>query len=431
MGLQFILRKIIMPVVLSVPILFWGCVATLNHAHMLRLLGNNFILLSLLGFLELVILLVGWELIFPKLIQKIDGHVTTFGRKAVRQGNVRRAMLAVRIECGLRRFSQLLSMGWSYCYFGSDCEVCKSLTFWSLNKGIKRISRLLFSVPMFLSIVSTCLMLRSNDPSFAQRVDRVWLSFKESILLNSPVGNMLLWLPTMLAIMPAVSVLIYIYLHSQKREVRRIIDGEMRSRRKEVVLLFRDLLRWFDRNIVDICKNFDYVINNHSTYLRGQLDYVKNDCGSGYNGCNDLPSGSDGYMFAELNSLSEMSDIVSRLSSDELEGLTRAFAWRDEAVWNLYVDGFIRISAAESIESLFFTESAMKKRLENLKQFLRRLSNDARERHLAKIQESVVADIYSSLRLVYLIERSRSGLRRYLYATPAERLMQTVVNREK
>ena len=210
-----------------------------------------------------------------------------------------------------------------------------------------------------------------------------------------------------------------------------MIDGEMCSRRKEVVLLFRKLLLWFDRNIADICVNFDYVINNYSIYLRDQLDCAKNDCDSGYNGCYELPDGPDGYMFAELNGLSEMSGIVSRLSSDELEGFTRAFAWRDEAVWNLYVKEFSRISAAERVESLFFTKSAMKKRIANSKGFLRRVSNGARERYLVKIEESLAEDIYSGLRLVYLIERSRSGLRRYLYATPTERLMQKVVNREK
>ena len=235
----------------------------------------------------------------------------------------------------------------------------------------------------------------------------------------------------MFAIMPAVSVLIYVYLHSQKREVRRIIDGEMLSRRKEVVLLFRKLLLLFDRNIYDICVNFDYVINNYSIYVRDQLDCAKNDCGSGCNDCYELPGRSGGYMFAELNSLSEMSDIVSRLSSDELEGFTRAFAWRDEAVWNLYVEGFLWLSPVGSVEARFFTKSAMKKRIANSREFLRRVSNRALERYLVNIEESLVADIYSGLRLVYLIERSRSGLRRYLYATPAERLMQKVVNRDK
>lgn len=431
MRLQLVLRKFLMPVVLSVPLLFWGPVAKLTHDHIVRLLGNNFFLLSLLAFLELVILLIGWEFSFPKLIQKIDGYVTAFGRKSVRQGNARRAVLAIRVEYGLYKFSQLLSPGWSFRYFRSDCDVCKGLTFWSLNKGIKRVSRLLFSVPAFLSIVSTCLMMRSSDPGFAQRIDGVWSYFKEGIWLNGPLNNALLWLPTMLAMMPAVSVLIYIYLHSQKRDVRRIIDAEMRSRRKEVVLLFRELLLWFDRNIYDICVNFDYVINNYSPYVRDQLDCAKNDCGSGHTGCSELLDDSDGYVFAELNSLSEMSGIVSRLSSDELEGFTRAFAWRDEAVWNLYVDGFLRLSNTGSIESLCFTKSAMKKRIADLKECLRGISNEARERRLVKIEEDLVVDIYSGLRLVYLIERSRSGLRRYLYATPAERLMQKVVNREQ
>ena len=402
----------------------------MNHAHMVRLLGNNFFLLAFLGFLELVILLIGWELSFPKLIQIIDGHVKESGRKAVRQGDARRAMLTIRIERGLYRFSRLLTLGWSFRYFESHCDVCKGLTCWSLNEGIKRVCRLLFSVPAFLSIVSTCLMLWSNDPDFAGRIDGVWSSFKDSLWRNGP-DNVLLWLPTMFAIMPAVSVLIYVYLHSQKREVRRIIDGEMLSRRKEVVLLFRKLLLLFDRNIADICVNFDYVINNYSSYVGDQLDCTKNDCGSGYNGCYELPGGSDGYMFAELNSLSEISGIVSRLSSDELEGFTRAFAWRDEAVWNLYVEGFLELSAVGRAESLFFTKSAMKTRIANSKEFLRRVSNGARDRYLVKVEESLVADIYHGLRLVYLIERSRSGLRRYLYATPAERLMQKVVNREK
>ena len=430
MQLQLILRKFLMPVVLSVPILFWGPVATMNHAHMVRLSGNNYFLLAFLGFLELVILLIGWELSFPKLIQKIDGYVTESGHKAVRQGDAHRAMLAIRIERGLYSFSRLLTLGWSFRYFKSDCDVCKGLTCWSLNEGIKRIRRLLFSVPAFLSIVSTCLTLRSNDPDFAGRVDGVWSSFKENLWWNSS-DNALLWLPTMLAIMPAVSVLIYVYLHSQKREVRRIIDRDMLSRRKEVVLLFRKLLLLFDRNISDICVNFDYVIKNYSIYVRDQLDCVKNDCVSGYNGCYELSVGADGYTFAELNSLSEISGIVSRLSSDELEGFTRAFAWRDEAVWNLYVEGFLWLSSVGKVKSLFFTKSAMKKRIANSKEFLQRLSNGVRERYLVKIEESLVADIYFGLRLVYLIERSRSGLRRYLYATPAERLMQKVVSREK
>ena len=170
----------------------------MNHVHMVRLLGNNFFLLSLMGFLELVILLIGWELSFPKLIQKFDGYVTASGYKAVRQGDARKAMLAIRIECALYRIERLITFGWSFRYYNSHCDVCKGLTCWSLSEGIKRVCRILFSVPALLSIVSTCLTLWSNHPDFAELIGGVWSLFKGSLRLNSPVDNALLWLPTCL-----------------------------------------------------------------------------------------------------------------------------------------------------------------------------------------------------------------------------------------
>ena len=139
----------------------------------------------------------------------------------------------------------------------------------------------------------------------------------------------------------------------------------------------------------------------------------------------------DGYSFVEFDDLCELSNIVCKLRGEELEWFTRVFAWRNEATWYLYLFEFGNFTSVKSLESALFTKSAMQNWIANSIGSMQKLNAKQAERIRVDAEERLVSSIYFGLRLLYVIDRSRTALRRSLYSTPSARLMQKVVSREK
>ena len=290
---------------------------------------------------------------------------------------------------------------------------------------------MLLSVPLLLSIMVSCITVWSNNSGFAGRIDGLWHFVEVDLWASRKFENMLSWGPGILAIMPIVSIMLYLYFHTQNKEVKKMVDLSLRPHREKVVLLYKELLLWFDRNILDLCKNFDYVVSNYSEFVRETLACVTADSGTGCEwGCS-VADAVDGYSFVEFDDLCELSNIVCKLRGEELEWFTRVFSWRNEATWYLYLFEFDDFTSVESLESALFTKSGMQNWVANSIGSMRKLNAKQAERFRIKIEERLVSKIYFGLRLLYVIDRSRTALRRSLYSTPSVRLMQKVVSREK
>lgn len=431
MRLQFILRKIIMPVVFSIPLFFCGSSAVFVRDFNVKYCGNDIFALTLLACAELIVILAAWEFLFLKLSVRVSILFDKIARRSIRRHNARGAMIAIRLDFGLGRAERLLGQGWSYRGLRFNRDLWSGLRCWSVKNGFARVVRMLLSVPLLLSIMVSCITVWSNNSGFAGRIDGLWHFVEVDLWVSRKFENMLSWGPGILAIMPIVSILLYLYFHTQNKEVKKMVDLSLRPHREKVVLLYKELLLWFDRNILDLCKNFDYVVSNYSEFVRETLACVTADSGTGCEwGCS-VADAVDGYSFVEFDDLCELSNIVCKLRGEELEWFTRVFSWRNEATWYLYLFEFDDFTSVESLESALFTKSGMQNWIANPIGSMRKLNAKQAERFRIKIEERLVSKIYFGLRLLYVIDRSRTALRRSLYSTPSVRLMQKVVSREK
>lgn len=393
--------------------------------------GNDIFALTLLACAELIVILAAWEFLFLKLSVRVSTLFDKIARRSIRRHNARGAMIAIRLDFGLGGAERLLGQGWSYRGLRFNRDLWSGLRCWSVKNGFARVVRMLLSVPLLLSIMVSCITVWSNNSGFAGRIDGLWHFVEVDLWASRKFENMLSWGPGILAIMPIVSILLYLYFHTQNKEVKKMVDLSLRPHREKVVLLYKELLLWFDRNILDLCKNFDYVVSNYSEFVRETLACVTADSGTGCEwGCS-VADAVDGYSFVEFDDLCELSNIVCKLRGEELEWFTRVFSWRNEATWYLYLFEFDDFTSVESLESALFTKSGMQNWVANSIGSMRKLNAKQAERFRIKIEERLVSKIYFGLRLLYVIDRSRTALRRSLYSTPSVRLMQKVVSREK
>lgn len=393
--------------------------------------GNDIFTLTLLACAELIVILAAWEFLFLQLSLRVSMLFGKIARRSIRQHNARAAMLAIRLDFGLGRAERLLGQGWSYRGLRSNRDLWWGLRCWSAKNGFARVVRMLFSVPLLLSIMASCITVWSNDLEFAGRIDGLLHFVEVDLWVSGKFENVLSWVPGILAVMPILSILLYLYFHTQNKEVKKMVDLSLRPHREKVVLLYKELLLWFDRNIYDLCKNYDYVVSNYSMFVREKMECVTVDSGTGGEwGCRVVDA-VDGYSFVEFDDLCELSNIVCKLRGEELEWFTRVFSWRNEATWYLYLFEFDNFTSVESLESALCTKSAMRKWIANLIGSIQNLNAKQAERFRVETEERLVSKIYFGLRLLYVIDRSRTALRRSLYSTPSARLMQKVVTREK
>ena len=435
MWLEVAARRIIMPLSFSMILFFWGPLSVVVRDFNLRRSEGSFFALVAVCCVQLYLILAVWEMAVFHSFVELQCRIDDFGRDAVRKRNVSLAIFSVRLKRTLFRVQKILRQGWIVRGEDRANSVWRSLHSWSVRRFFSGLIKVMFSAPVWLSVVCACVMLKSTDPRVGQLYEGILYFMRGSVRVGDVVQGVLSRVPAIVALMPLLSLPAFLYFYSQKRNVRRAISHNKAAHVDEVALLFERLLLWFDRNLYHLCLNFDYMVRVQRSLVDFQLKHIFPERLSQlqadrlFMGVDEL----DRYMFVELDDAQELSGIVDELLDDRLKRHTRFFSAASDDVWELYSNDLHKLKAVEGVEEVFLCKGAVKSLVGDRisREQRRKLGVDRVSEVRDALEDSLSWEIYSGLETLYRIMKASRALRRYLYSSGTETLILKVLSRDK
>lgn len=440
MRMKVIARKFIMPILFSITLHLWAPGLEIFRDSSARSPGVSLFLLIVVRCIGLLGVLFVWEMLIKQVCVNCSIRIRRWGRRAISKGSAYDALVAIRLDYCLGQLTFLLCQGWGYFDRASNDRVWRGLSSWSVRAGLARVVRMLFSVPVCLSIMSAYFALRACEFPVLQYCGEIIDPIKGSISLGQLLNVVSVKVPAVLALFPIFSIVFYLYFYSHKRDVRRLVEKEGIIYRKEVVLSYEKLLFWYERNAYDICLNYEYIVRVRSSLVESSIrrlfPNLQSSDGVGFlseEEFNDYIFEEElrGYNFLEIADLQELCDLVQKLSADELDRFTRAFSVYDEDIWDLYYRGFRRLRNVETVERSLFTKNGVRSWIEKWEPYLWAVDRDVVGRRKELLESSLASGIYEGLELLFSIDRAMTSLRRYLYSSRTETLILKVLSRDK
>ena len=342
------------------------------------------------------------------------------------------ALFAVRVNYYLLKGFRFLRLSWvTYGSVGTS-SVWIGLSKQPLFGIITSTFRILFSKSVCFAFLFACLSLEVLQPDLSYYLPKVQELLQKASRTTVDVGAILSSLPALVALVTLVPIIFFFYFYSQKREVRKIIDKENSQCFHEVVLLYEKLFVWIVKHIYALSVNFDYVISMQDVIV----DLVLEKEIPNYTALNRLhyyrSSGVKNYDFIEMQSSTDLRDIITELYSERLQKFARMFAVRQYDVWQLYhCFEFYNEDTIERINRVFYTQSGMIRKIENRRTHHYDSTEDSIQQHKKQEFALLAESIYDSLQLLYTLRRASISLRRYLYSSRAERLVLKALNKGK
>lgn len=431
MKISKIFKYISLLIAVILLLFFWKIMINEVISTNLKVSQGNLFVLTFIFWLEIIFLLVIYDLVIFNLYSIIRYYLRELGEWAVRTKKVSCALYIIRLNYYFLRLSRLLRLGWVTYDSDEKSLVWIGISKLTLTKLIFNIFKIIISIPMLLAFLSACFSLR------ILRVDIIhYLSKFQEILISIlqikvNISDVFLRLPAIVALVTILPTVFFFYFYSQKREVRKVIDKENGQYFEEVILLFERLLIWVNHHIYQISENFDYVINCQDSIIEMFLEkkipnYVSLTEKKYYR-----PKGIEGFSFLDIANLSELEEIVTKLTSDRLIKFTRIFAVNRFDIWQFYLRDFNSLSEEEEIEKLFYTQKGMASKLANRYTYPYDVTKDKLEQKRKEERLCLSCSIYSDLELLYRLMRMKNSLRSYLYSSRMERLILKVLNKDR
>ena len=392
--------------------------------------GNLFVL-TIIFLLEILYILVIYDLVIIKLYNGVSDCLRELGQWAIRTKKVSIALYTIRVNYYLLRLSRLLRVGWVTYGSSEKNSVWIGISKLSLTQLSLNIFRLIISTPMFLAFLSACFSLRILKVDFAYYLHKLKEFLIGILQIKVNVSDIFSRLPALVALMTILPIVFFFYFYSQKRDVRKIIDKENSKYFEEVVLLYEKLLIWIDNHIYELSENFNYVIECQDSiveiFLKKEVpNYISLAEQQYY-----IPGDIETFRFVEITDLTEFREIMCKLSSDRLRKYTGIFSVKRFDIWYLYFFDFPLLNEEEKIEKSFYTKKGMGSKLDNRVtsscDFTQEQIEKTRREELSRLSWS----IYDELELLYRFKRVRDSLRKYLYSSRTERLLLKAFNKDK
>lgn len=412
-------------------IFFWQVIVNLVVSTNLEVSQGNLFALTIIFWLEILFILVTYDLVIIELYSGVSYCLSKLGQWAIRTNKVSIALYTIRLNYYLLRLSRLLRVGWVT--YGSDenNSVWIGISKLSLTQLSLNIFRLIISIPMFLAFLSACFSLRILKVDFAYYLHKLQEFLRGILQIKVNIGDIFSRLPALVALMTILPILFFFYFYSQKRDVRKIVDKENSKYFEEVVLLYEKLLIWIDNHIYELSENFNYVIKCQDSiveiFLKKEVPNYISLAGKQYY----IPGESETFRFVEVTDLTEFREIMSKLSSDRLRKYTRIFSVKRFDIWYLYFFDFPLLNEEEEIERSLYTKKGMSYKLDNRHTFPYDFTQEQIEKRRKEEQSLLSRSIYDKLELLYRFKRVSDSLRKYLYSSRTERLLLKALNKDK
>lgn len=426
-----ILKYISLSLLAALLMIFFQKIISFVIASNLELSKGNLVALTFIYWIELLCVLSIYNLVITKIYISIRYYLKRLGQWAVRMKNVRIALFTIRLNHYLRRLSNLLRLGRLSYGSGEKSSVWIGLSKLSLSQLVLRLFRFFFSIPMVLAFLLACFSLKIFVGDINYYLLKIQGFLKDISELKINISDIFSRLPTFVALTTIVPIVFFFYFYSQKRDVRKIIDKENSKYFEEVVLLYEQLLIWIDHNIYKISENFDYVINCQDLiteeFLKKIVPNYTSLTDKRYNTHKEIES----FRFVEIADLTELREIITKLSSDRLIKFTRIFSIKRFDVWYLYLWNFHLLNEEKKIEESFYTKKGISTKFDRLHtspyDFTQEQIEKSRKEELSIFSRS----IYDNLELLYRLKRASDSLRKYIYSSRTERLILKALNKDK
>ena len=412
-------------------IFFWQVIVNLVVSTNLEVSQGNLFALTIIFWLEILFILVTYDLVIIELYSGVSYCLSKLGQWAIRTNKVSIALYTIRLNYYLLRLSRLLRVGWVT--YGSDenNSVWIGISKLSLTQLSLNIFRLIISIPMFLAFLSACFSLRILKVDFAYYLHKLQEFLRGILQIKVNIGDIFSRLPALVALMTILPILFFFYFYSQKRDVRKIVDKENSKYFEEVVLLYEKLLIWIDNHIYELSENFNYVIECQDSiveiFLKKEVPNYISLAEQQYYISGDIET----FRFVEITDLTEFREIMSKLSSDRLRKYTRIFSVKRFDIWYLYFFDFPLLNEEEEIERSLYTKKGMSYKLDNRHTFPYDFTQEQIEKRRKEEQSLLSRSIYDKLELLYRFKRVSDSLRKYLYSSRTERLLLKALNKDK
>ncbi|MFS5866591.1 hypothetical protein STD73_07985 [Streptococcus agalactiae] len=417
---------------LVLSLLFWKILVNLVVSTNIEVSQGNLYLLAIIFWLELLFLLAIYDLVIIELYSGISYYLSKLGQLAVRTKKVRLALYIIRLNYYLLRLSKLLRIGWVTYGSGEKSSVWIGLSKLSLTQLSLNIFKLVISAPMLLAFLSACFSLKILRGGDIINYLSKHQEFLRGILqLKVNIGDVFSRLPAFVALMTILPVVFFFYFFSQKRDVRKIIDKENSQYFEEVVLLYEKLLIWIDNHIYKLSENFDYVIKCQDSivevFLKKEIrNYIELIDKRYY-----IPRRIEEFRFIEIADLTELREIITKLTSDRLVKFTRIFSVKQFDIWYLYFGDFHTLREEERVEMSFCTKTGISSKLDKRHTYPYDFTQGQIEKRRNEEFSLLSWSIYDSLELLYRLKRTSDSLRKYLYSSRTERLILKALSKDK
>lgn len=392
---------------------------------------GNLLALTFIYLIELLFVLLIYDLVIIKLYSGISYYLCELGQFAVRMKKIGIALYTIRLNYYLLRLSKLLRLGWVTYGSGEKSSVWRGLSKLSLAQLLVNIFRIIISVPMLFAFLSACFSLGILKGDIAYYLYKLQEFLRGILQIKVNIGDIFSRLPALVALMTILPIVFFFYFYSQKRDVRKIIDKENSQYFEEVVLLYEKLLIWIDKHIYQLSENFDYAISCQDsiveTFLNKEIPNYIALVGKQYY----IPRDIESFRFVEIADLTELREIIIKLSSDRLMKFTRIFSVKRFDIWYFYFWDFHTLNAEEKIEKSFYTKKGMTYKLAKRHTYQNDFTQEQIEKRRKEELSLLSWSIYDDLELLYRFKRVSDSLRKYLYSPRMERLILKALNKDK
>ena len=431
MKISKILKFFLLFILVILLLFFWKAIVFFVISANLVISQGNLLGLAFINWLELLFLLVIYDLVIIKLSSGISYYLHELGQFAVRMKKIEIALYTIRLNYYLLRLSRLLRLGWVTYDNGEKSSVWIGLSKFPLSQLVLNIFRIIMSIPMLMAFLSACFSLKILRGDITYYLSKLQEFLRGILQIKVNIGDAFSRLPALVALVTILPIVFFFYFYSQKRDVRKIIDKENSQYFEEVVLLYEKLLIWIDHHIYKISENFDHVINCQDSiveeFLKKEIPNYISLTGKQYY----IPRRIEDFRFIEIADLSKLQEIITKLSSDSLVKFTRIFSVKRFDIWYLYFFKFHSLSEVEKIEKLFYTQKGVTSKLDGRDTYSYDFTQEQLEKERKEEQFLLSWSIYNNLELLYRLKRASNSLRAYLYSSRMERLLLKALNKDK
>ena len=233
-----IYKIILLLIAIVLLIFFRQVIVNLVVSTNLEISQGNLFVLTIIFWLEILSILVIYDLVIIELYSRVSYCLSKLGQWAIRTKKVSIALYTIRLNYYLLRLSRLLRVGWVTYGSGEKNSVWIGISKLSLTQLSLNIFRLIISTPMFLAFLSACFSLRILKGDVAYYLHKLQEFLRGILKIKVNIGDIFSRLPALVALMTILPIVFFFYFYSQKRDVRKIIDKENSQYFEEVVLLY-------------------------------------------------------------------------------------------------------------------------------------------------------------------------------------------------